>query len=212
MRSYNASFLVPGKELAMNKNYQAAVVVDRNDWMQIYDEILVASSFWPHQVIVDKETPDENYRCIYWDTICWDRPEVNPLRFKLEKIRHAVITVDEECHIEKDFKSWDDRGTDEEFDIILSPQVSINFWNDTDVGKVKDFVACADPADLRALLPSGTKVEMLHSADFYNPPSQGTRGVVDYIDDADTVHVNWETGSTLGVVPGVDKIRITEEV
>jgi len=36
---------------------------------------------------------------------------------------------------------------------------------------------------------------------------KGTKGVVIQVDDIGTLHVAWETGSTLGVVPGVDMVR-----
>jgi len=38
-------------------------------------------------------------------------------------------------------------------------------------------------------------------------PPKGTKGVVIQVDDIGTMHVAWETGSTLGVVPGVDMVR-----
>ena len=41
------------------------------------------------------------------------------------------------------------------------------------------------------------------------PP--GTKGRVVCVDDVGTIHVAWETGSSLGLVSGVDKFhRVTE--
>ena len=36
----------------------------------------------------------------------------------------------------------------------------------------------------------------------------GTEGVVKCIDNAGTIHVHWDTGSSLGLVPGVDRWEI----
>ena len=44
-----------------------------------------------------------------------------------------------------------------------------------------------------------------------DPPS-GTIGVVEHVDDIGTIHVKWETGSTLGVVWGEDKIMLVDKV
>lgn len=47
--------------------------------------------------------------------------------------------------------------------------------------------------------PSGTTVELKNMDDQYAPPV-GTKGTVTFVDDLGTIHVNWENGSTLGVV------------
>jgi hypothetical protein len=59
---------------------------------------------------------------------------------------------------------------------------------------------------LRKQYPKGCTVELVSMDDVQAPP-KGTRGVVLHIDDIGTMHVAWETGSTLGVVPGVDMVR-----
>ena len=47
--------------------------------------------------------------------------------------------------------------------------------------------------------------------DSYGVPS-GTHGVVDFVDDMGTIHVNWETGSSLGLIPDEDKFIVIKEV
>ena len=43
-------------------------------------------------------------------------------------------------------------------------------------------------------------------------PPAGTCGTVSYVDDIGSIHVNWDTGSTLAIVYGVDScMRIKEE-
>jgi hypothetical protein len=55
--------------------------------------------------------------------------------------------------------------------------------------------------------PAGTKVELLHMEDPYRQLPKGLKGVVSNVDDAGTVHVQWENGSSLGVAYGIDSIR-----
>lgn len=53
----------------------------------------------------------------------------------------------------------------------------------------------------------GTKVELISMADAQAPPP-GTIGTVQYVDDIGTIHVNWETGSSLGLVIEKDEFTI----
>ena len=44
-------------------------------------------------------------------------------------------------------------------------------------------------------------------------PPKGTKGKVLHVDDIGTIHIAWETGSTLGIVPGIDMVRkLNEEI
>ncbi len=58
---------------------------------------------------------------------------------------------------------------------------------------------------LKKQYPSGTIVKLLSMEDL-QAPKKGTLGKVFHVDDTGTIHVKWETGSTLGVVYGVDSI------
>lgn len=65
---------------------------------------------------------------------------------------------------------------------------------------------------LKNQYPCGCRVELVSMDDAQAPP-KGTKGKVIYVDDAGTIHVAWDTGSTLGIVPGVDMVRkLTEEI
>ena len=59
---------------------------------------------------------------------------------------------------------------------------------------------------LRQQYPAGTVVKLVRMDDSQAPPL-GTKGTVRYVDDIGTIHVSWETGSSLGVVYGMDKIE-----
>lgn len=41
-----------------------------------------------------------------------------------------------------------------------------------------------------------------------NPVPAGTEGVIDRVDDAMQLHVNWDNGRTLALIPGVDEYEI----
>ena len=46
----------------------------------------------------------------------------------------------------------------------------------------------------------------------YPPGTKGMRGTVRLVDDMGTIHMNWDNGRTLGLVPGEDSFRkLTEE-
>lgn len=58
---------------------------------------------------------------------------------------------------------------------------------------------------LRDEFPKGLRVRLVEMEDPQAPP-QGTEGSVMFVDDTGTVHVKWDTGSTLGAVYGEDVI------
>jgi len=65
---------------------------------------------------------------------------------------------------------------------------------------------------LRNQYPAGCVVELISMDDEQAPP-KGTKGEVLHVDDTGTIHVIWQTGSTLGVVPGIDMVkRLDEEI
>ena len=54
--------------------------------------------------------------------------------------------------------------------------------------------------------PPGTRVELIHMEDNWAVPS-GTRGEVVRTDDAGQIHMKWDNGRTLAIVPQVDQFR-----
>ena len=62
---------------------------------------------------------------------------------------------------------------------------------------------------LRRTYPAGTKVELVRMNDDLAPPA-GTRGTVIFVDDIGTIHVRWNTGSSLGIAYGEDVCRIVK--
>ncbi len=58
--------------------------------------------------------------------------------------------------------------------------------------------------------PKGTRVELVSTTDPYTPLKAGDQGVVNTIDSVGTIHVNWDSGSSLGLLPGYDEFRVVE--
>ena len=59
---------------------------------------------------------------------------------------------------------------------------------------------------LRKSYPEGTRVELVRMDDVQAPPP-GTQGTVWGVDDMGSILVDWDTGSSLSVVPGVDIVK-----
>jgi hypothetical protein len=65
---------------------------------------------------------------------------------------------------------------------------------------------------LRQNYPRGTRVELISMDDPYTKLIPGDLGTVTDIDDTGTVFVNWDKGSSLGLVYGIDHYRKVESV
>lgn len=63
--------------------------------------------------------------------------------------------------------------------------------------------------NLRNAYPPGTKIKLIRMDDVQAPPS-GTIGTVTCVDDIGTIHMMWNNGSSLGLVPD-DKFVIVKE-
>lgn len=60
--------------------------------------------------------------------------------------------------------------------------------------------------ELRVKYPVGTRVELLKMDDFQAPPV-GTKGTVRGVDDTGSLLVEWDNGSGLNVIHGIDIVR-----
>ena len=57
---------------------------------------------------------------------------------------------------------------------------------------------------LKEDFPKGSRVELVKMDDPYTTLKAGDKGTVAFIDDLATIHVNWDKGSSLGLVYGED--------
>lgn len=60
---------------------------------------------------------------------------------------------------------------------------------------------------VRKMYPKGTRVELVEMNDYYSRLKPGDKGTVRLVDDTATVFVDWDSGSGLGIVYGVDRMR-----
>lgn len=61
--------------------------------------------------------------------------------------------------------------------------------------------------ELKKKYPIGSVVEIQYMDDPQGVP-KGTKGVIAFVDDAGQIHVNWDNGSGLALIPGVDEFSI----
>lgn len=57
----------------------------------------------------------------------------------------------------------------------------------------------------------GTRVVLLKMNDPYTKLQPGAKGTVTGVDDMGTIHVNWDSGSSLGVAYGEDSCKKIDE-
>lgn len=71
-----------------------------------------------------------------------------------------------------------------------------------------------NPTALKALrerYPVGARIVLIHMDDPYTSLVPGDTGTITGCDDLGTLQMHWDSGSTLGLIPGVDKFEKLEE-
>lgn len=63
---------------------------------------------------------------------------------------------------------------------------------------------------LREQYPKGTRICLNHMYDPYCPIPSGTMGTVDHVDDIGTIHMSWDNGQSLGLIPNQDDFAVIE--
>ena len=61
------------------------------------------------------------------------------------------------------------------------------------------------------MYPKGTRIELIYMNDPYSPVPDGTKGTVTHVDDMGQIHMKWDNGRTLALVPQEDSFRKIEE-
>lgn len=54
----------------------------------------------------------------------------------------------------------------------------------------------------------GTRIRLISTSDPYTALTPGDVGTVELVDDAGTIHVAWDSGSHLGLIPGEDTYQL----
>ena len=56
--------------------------------------------------------------------------------------------------------------------------------------------------------PPGTRIRLNSMYDPFAPIEPGTEGIVDLVDDAGQLHMKWDNGRTLAIIPGEDSFTV----
>lgn len=57
---------------------------------------------------------------------------------------------------------------------------------------------------IREQYPPGTRIQLMQMNDPYAPIASGEEGAVDFVDDAGQIHMKWDNGRSLALIPGED--------
>lgn len=61
---------------------------------------------------------------------------------------------------------------------------------------------------LRKKYPIGTKIQLISMCDEKYPVLPETIGEVTHIDDMGSIHMKWQNGSSLAIIPEVDSFKV----
>lgn len=69
-----------------------------------------------------------------------------------------------------------------------------------------------EAVEIKRNYPTGTRIELEEMIDIYSPVKSGTRGTVRFVDSMGQIHMQWDNGRTLALIPGTDSFRkLTDE-
>lgn len=57
----------------------------------------------------------------------------------------------------------------------------------------------------------GARIQLRYTSDLYTLLCPGEAGYVVDVDDTGIIHVEWDSGSSLGLIPDIDSWQILEE-
>ena len=61
---------------------------------------------------------------------------------------------------------------------------------------------------IKNMYPIGTRIELISTMDDMQGIEKGTKGTVMSVDDSGTIHMKWDNGRGLGLIPGEDKFKV----
>ena len=62
-------------------------------------------------------------------------------------------------------------------------------------------------AHIKKQYPAGTRIKLINMDDPWHPVEPGTEGTVQFVDDIGQIHMKWDNGRTLALVPGQDEFE-----
>ena len=63
-------------------------------------------------------------------------------------------------------------------------------------------------AYIKKQYPAGTRIKLINMDDPWHPVEPGTEGTIQFVDDIGQIHMKWDNGRTLALVPGQDEFEI----
>ena len=66
-------------------------------------------------------------------------------------------------------------------------------------------------AYIKKQYPEGTRIVLNWMEDPFSPVAPGTCGTVQFVDDIGQIHMKWDNGRTLALIPGVDSFQMVAE-
>lgn len=61
---------------------------------------------------------------------------------------------------------------------------------------------------IKDMYPEGTRIELLTTMDDIQGVEVGMKGTVTSVDDLGTIHMRWDNGRGLGLIPGEDQFKV----
>jgi len=61
---------------------------------------------------------------------------------------------------------------------------------------------------IKNMYPIGTRIELLSAMDDIQGIDKGIKGTVIGVDDIGTIHMKWDNGRSLGLIPGEDSFKV----
>ena len=77
---------------------------------------------------------------------------------------------------------------------------------------MNDFPSQKEVERIKKMYPKGTRILIERMNDPYHPIERGTKGAVDHVDDAGTLHCTFDNGRTLGVVTDADIFHVIDRL
>lgn len=66
--------------------------------------------------------------------------------------------------------------------------------------------------EIKEKYPIGSRIKLLKDMDDKQPILAGTIGIIDYIDSEGQLHMKWENGRSLALLPDIDHFEIINDL
>jgi hypothetical protein len=73
---------------------------------------------------------------------------------------------------------------------------------------MNDFPSREEVERMKKMYPVGTRIELMQMQDPHAAIESGMQGTVEHVDDIGTLHMKWDNGRTLGIIPSEDDFRV----